>query len=249
MKFALMQPYFFPYLGYFELIERVDRWIVFDTAQYTPQSWMNRNRVAHDKSDWSYVTVPVRHAPQGTPIKDIRLADPDTVQKRVIDKLTPYRGHAPHYESVKQLVAEGIAARDSDYLVDLNESTLAKVCDRLGIAFEPERLSQMGLDLGGANEPGDWALQVALAIKADGYLNAPGGRALFKMQDWEMRGIALEFGEMREIQYDRGRFNTVPNLSIIDVLMWNSVERVRSWLHVAAPEAQRVPSGHRLPTE
>lgn len=227
-----MQPYLFPYLGYFQLIADVDRWIVFDTAQYTPQSWMNRNRIAHDSAaGWHYLTVPVQRARQDTPIADIRLADPRGVQRLVLNKLAPYRGRAPHYEDVRTVLADGIAACRSDRLADLNVATLAAVCRFLGIPFAPERLSELGLDLSAAKAPGDWALQVAIAIGADAYLNAPGGRELFRQEDWDAHGIALEFAGMPTFTYGRGRHPYVPHLSIIDVLMWNPRERVRDYLY------------------
>lgn len=231
MRFALMQPYFFPYLGYFRLIARVDRWIAFDTAQYTPQSWMNRNRIIAAETGWRFLTVPVKRAPQATPINEVRLADPKHLQSMVLGMLSPYRGHAPHYMAVRDVVAAGIASAKSDRLADLNMATLKAVCDFMGVRFDAERLSEMDLGMATVTRPGDWALQVALAIGADSYLNAPGGTALFSQPDWDAKGIKLEFCEVSHLAYDCGRYPFVPNLSIIDVLMWNSRERIREHLY------------------
>ena len=70
-----MQPYFFPYLGYFELIARTDRWVVLDTVQYNRKSWMNRNRILHPNNGWQYINAPVHHAPRGTLIEKVFVQD------------------------------------------------------------------------------------------------------------------------------------------------------------------------------
>ena len=90
-----MQPYFFPYLGYFELIARVDRWVVFDVVQYNAKSWMNRNRILHPKEGWQYITVPVEKAPRGTLIRDIRVKDMVDSRERVLGQMVHYKKKAP----------------------------------------------------------------------------------------------------------------------------------------------------------
>ena len=75
MKLGIMQPYFFPYLGYFDLIHSVDKWVVFDTPQYIRHGWVNRNRILHPESDWQYIIVPLKKHPRNTPIKEIEIAD------------------------------------------------------------------------------------------------------------------------------------------------------------------------------
>ena len=71
VRLGIMQPYFFPYLGYFDLINRTDRWIVFDTAQYIRHGWVNRNRILHSDSEWQYILVPLKKHSRKAAIKDI----------------------------------------------------------------------------------------------------------------------------------------------------------------------------------
>ena len=73
MKIAIMQPYFFPFLGYFGLIKNTDRWIVFDTPQFIRQGWMDRNRILKPKEGWQYIRVPVKKHTRDTPTKDIEI--------------------------------------------------------------------------------------------------------------------------------------------------------------------------------
>ena len=76
MKVGIMQPYFFPYLGYFDLINRVDKWIVFDTPQYIRHGWVNRNRILHPHQGWQYIVVPLKKHDRDTSINQIETADP-----------------------------------------------------------------------------------------------------------------------------------------------------------------------------
>jgi hypothetical protein len=95
----MMQPYFFPYVGYFSLIHATDCWVVFDTAQYRRRAWVNRNRMLSDnKEGWSYVRIPVVHSPRETRICDIRIDDSQTWIDQLIDQLQAYRQRrAPQY--------------------------------------------------------------------------------------------------------------------------------------------------------
>ena len=97
-----MQPYFFPYLGYFDLIHTVDRWIVADTVQHMRHGWVARNRVLHQTSGWQYIVVPVKKHALQTPIQDIEICETDwrTTMRRQLDH---YRKRAPGYAGTMAL--------------------------------------------------------------------------------------------------------------------------------------------------
>ena len=86
-----MQPYFFPYLGYFHLINSVDEWIIFDTPQYIRHGWVNRNRILHPKSGWLYITVPLVKHPQNTPINEIKIANQKDWKRLILAQLNHYK--------------------------------------------------------------------------------------------------------------------------------------------------------------
>ena len=88
---GIMQPYFFPYVGHFELIHLSDDWIVFDVVKYQPKSWMNRNRVLHPKAGWQYVSAPVEKRGESGLIRDVRLVDPAAALARIIGQIDHYR--------------------------------------------------------------------------------------------------------------------------------------------------------------
>ncbi|MCG5238986.1 WbqC family protein [Azospirillum doebereinerae] len=226
---GIMQPYFFPYLGYFQLILAVDRGIVFDVVKYNRKSWMNRNRVLHPNGGWQYVSVPV-HAPHGTPINAATVVDGEAAARRILGQLEHYRGKAPFFQQVCGLVSETFASTKTNGLCELNVRSLAVVCDYLGIAFDWTVCSEMALELPTIDHAGQWALEISSALEARRYVNAPGGREIFVSHDWESRGIDLCFLEPKSYTYDCYPYNHIENLSIIDALMWNNREDVLHYI-------------------
>jgi hypothetical protein len=220
MKLGVMQPYFFPYLGYFELIDRTDRWVVFDVVQYNAKSWMNRNRILHPTQGWQYVTVPVAKAPHGTALSDIRIKDRSAAERRMLGQIEHYRRFAPYFPQVATLIEKAFSI-DSDRLVDINVAGLAGASDYLGLAFQYTFASKIGLDLVGVEHAGQWALKIAQQLGATEYINPPGGREIFRTEEWDAAGIRLSFTAMPNFTYECQPYRFVEYLSILDVLMWN----------------------------
>lgn len=239
MKLGIMQPYPFPYIGYFELMARVDRWVAFDVVQYNRRSWMNRNRILHPTESWQYFCIPVEKAPHGTVLSEIRLADRAESERKLLAQLQHYRRHAPYFRRVTDLVRDAFARPGSDTLVGFNLASLAAVAERLGIAFTPERCSQLGLVLDDVEHAGQWALRIATQLGADAYLNPPGGREIFRPDEWAAAGIDLGFTTMNELRYDCAPYAFEPNLSILDVLMWCSTDDIGTYLRNPRPETAR----------
>src|ERR1700752_1667989 len=106
MRLGLMQPYFFPYLGYFDLINCSDRWIVFDTVQYIRRGWMNRNRILHPEKGWQYINVPIKRTSRDIPIFEAETTEPGPWQSRIIGQLNHDRKKAPHDEKTISLISE-----------------------------------------------------------------------------------------------------------------------------------------------
>lgn len=231
LTLGIMQPYFFPYLGCYDLINRTGRWIVFDVVKYAPKSWMNRNRILHPAEGWQYISIPVdKHAGEGL-IKDVQILDAGAAHDKIRGQIEHYRkGRAPYFSAVAKLVDDCFAGLRSNLLRDLNVRSLIVVCDYLGIAFNHSNLSEMSLTLPEIKHPGQWALEIASALGADAYLNPPGGRDIFLPHEWEERGIQLGFTDMVSFNYPTGHYQFIEHLSIIDVLMWNSPEAVKTYL-------------------
>lgn len=239
MKLAIMQPYFFPYLGYFDLINRADRWIVFDTPQYIRHGWVNRNRILHPTSGWLHIIVPVKKHSRGTPISQIEASATQNWGDRIIGQLDHYRKRAPFFKETLQLVQACLAVKESS-LSRLNVSILHRVCELLEIPFQYDYLSEMSLKLGPVDDPGDWALQISRSLNASEYFNPPGGASLFNRSEFEKYGIKLSIQDYCSFNYATDPYQFVPDLSVIDVLMWNSIATIRAHLDEAKSEESRI---------
>jgi len=229
MKLGAMQPYFFPYLGYFDLINCTDRWIVADTVQYMKQGWVNRNRVLKPSGGWQYIIAPTRKHSHTAPIGAIEVNDAADWRRLILRQLEHYRRKAPFYDAVQALVTQGLAARESS-LCRLNVAILKNVCARLQMPFEPTYLSELGPDLGAIEQPDDWALRMAQAVGADEYVNPPGGAGLYDVGKFTRAGVKLTIRPLVDLTYDCRPYAFEPCLSIVDVLMWNSAEAVKAYL-------------------
>jgi len=239
VKLGVMQPYFFPYLGYFDLINRVDKWIVFDTVKYSSKSWMNRNRILHPKEGWQYVSVPVaKHVGEGT-LRDIRVINMAVAGKRIRGQLEHYRsGGAPFFPQVVALVEKTFDCPDPCTLTELNVSALKGVCDYLGLRLDYQLLSSMMLKLPEISHPGQWALEIADLLGASEYINLPGGRKIFRSKEWGDRNIKLSFTELINYKYPCSRYMPVEHLSVLDVLMWNAPADIKTYLDMLKEVAQ-----------
>ena len=230
MILAGMQPYFFPYLGYFDLINRASHWIVFDTPQYIRHGWVNRNRILHPAGNWQYILAPIQGHSRETPIKDILVIEGDSWKKRILGQIQHYRKRAgSRFTAVEQLVEDSLAT-DTCSLTEINVRALAKVCAFLDISFEPQLYSEMELRIGPVECSGDWALRIAEAMGADELVNPPGGEPLLDRPAFERLGIKLTITHMLPMLYDCPGYTFEPSLSIIDVLMWNDPGEVKRYL-------------------
>ena len=190
MKLGIMQPYFFPYLGYFDLINYTDTWIIFDTVQYIRHGWINRNRILHPKEGWQYIVVPLKKHSLDTGIKEVRISNHQDWAGRVLGQLQHYKKRAPYYRKTIALVEECTLQSDES-LSRLNTMILEKVCRYLGINFEYRYFSEMDLEIEPVQEAGDWALRISEALGAEEYINPPGGVEIFDEEKFRDSNIKL----------------------------------------------------------
>ena len=228
-----MQPYFAPYLGHFDLINQCDEWVIFDTVQYIRHGWVNRNRVLHPTLNWQYLIVPVQKHTRETAIKDISIVAGSDWQTKILGQLQHYRSKAPHFQEVLELMSDTWQTAPSS-LAHLNIRLLRMFCERLGIRSKFRVFSEMNLALPVINNPGQWALEISSALGAKEYINPSGGRDLFDTAAFKSRGVKLTIQEARPFLYATKGYNFVPDLSIIDVMMWNSPLEIMAHLSQAS---------------
>ncbi|MER1956096.1 MAG: WbqC family protein [Solibacillus sp.] len=230
MNVALMQPYFFPYLGYFQLIHAVDEFVVFDQAQYIRRGWINRNRLLNPHKESVYINVPVHKAPRETKIKDILINHTSSWKDTIFQQLSYYR-KAPNYAFVLDFMTDCLAS-DAVYLSELNTSVLKKVCVLLEIDTKITVLSERLPLLTEMDAADDWGIAVSKALHATTYINAIGGMDFYDQQKYHANDLAIQFIKTELKPYQQFHNEFVPGLSIIDVLMFNEPEQVKQMLEI-----------------
>jgi len=222
-----MQPYLFPYIGYFQLLHSVDRFVVFDDVAFIKQGWINRNRILINGSA-SFFTVPVKDASSHRLICDM-LIDDDRQHQRWTEKLlksfdNAYR-RAPQFASVFPLLESVVAAKPAR-IAELALASVKAVARFLELRTTFVESSTI---YGNAQLKGEErVLAICAAEGATEYINASGGRSLYSRERFESRAVKLAFLEPRLVEYRQFGSAFVPWLSIIDVLMFNSIDRARA---------------------
>ncbi|WP_373265178.1 WbqC family protein [Hungatella hathewayi] len=230
MKLGIMQPYFFPYLGYFAIIEHTDKFIFFDTPQYIHHGWVNRNRILNSSGGPSYVIVPIRKAGRETPINKIEIDNSQDWKSSLWGKLTVYKKKAPNYTRVMEML-HAILDKRYDNLAALNINSTVEVCSYLGIKNKFEVFSEMNLKLPLVLEPDEWALYTTEASGYTTYVNPPGGIAFFNREKFAEKNIGLEFLELELKPYVQRTGHFEKGLSVIDVMMFCSEKEITDMLH------------------
>jgi hypothetical protein len=217
-----MQPYFFPYVGYFSPIRHCDVFIVVDTVQYRKQSWINRNRIINLDKDFTYIHIPVQKMGRDSLIKDMLITDDPGWGDIFIRQLSVYARKAPYYKQVIELVRTCLECKTCS-LSEWNINSIVRTCEYLGISNKPSVLSNMPIKLETVNAPDEWGLFITIAVGGDTYLNLPGGVGFYNKEKYLTRGIELKFIRNNITPYDQHLKEFVPSMSIIDVMMYNSI--------------------------
>ena len=230
MKLAIMQPYFLPYLGYFSLIKHTDEFILLDTVQFIRHGWIERNRILKPSDGWQYIMVPLKKHSRETLIKDIEINNDQQWKEKILAQLQHYKKQAPYFSNVIDILNE-IFSKEYATIVDLNLASLKTVCNYLGINTPIQVFSLMNIDIEPANAPDEWALNICKALgNVDEYWNPPGGQSFFDRKKYENAGINLKFHSAILTDYDQKRNVFEPGLSILDVMMFNSIEEINKML-------------------
>lgn len=229
-RVAIMQPYFFPYLGYFSLLKHTDRFILLDSVQFIRHGWIERNRILRRDGGWLYIRVPLMPHSRDTLIQNIEIDNAKNWKRSMLSQLEAYRRIAPHYGPVVEVVRSALDTEHRD-ITSLDRATLEAMCDYLGMPRTLEVFSEMDLGIQPAAAPDEWALNICMAIgNVQEYWNPPGGRDFFDRAKYERAGIGLEFLSVNLREYDQRRGVFEPGLSIIDVAMFNSPEEIHAML-------------------
>jgi len=225
MKLGIMQPYFFPYIGYFQLIAAVDRFVVYDNVKYTKKGWINRNRYLLEGKETVF-SVPLKGDSDFLEVRE-RLVAEDFDRQRLLARIGQAYRKAPFFEPAFALFAKAVSNPDRNLFGFVHQS-IADVCGYLGIDTLIVPSSGIAIDHSLRGE--EKVVAICLASGASVYVNAIGGLELYSREAFSGHGIALQFLKSRPIEYAQFGAAFVPWLSILDVLMFNAPETIRGFL-------------------
>lgn len=220
-----MQPYFFPYLGYFSLLDSVDVFVIYDDVNFIRRGWINRNYFLGSKGSYRY-TLPIQNVSQNKKICDLFISDIEKQKRQFMTSIQHSYGKSPYYKQV-HLLLEQIFSCNSDNLSIFLAHSLQCLSDYIGISTKIVRASDLQIAQEKSRE--DRIIAMCKSLGASVYINAAGGTDLYKSQSFSDNDLELMFinfeGEEYQ-QYTQGSF--IKDLSVIDGLMFNSPSQLLS---------------------
>jgi hypothetical protein len=220
-----MQPYFLPYIGYFQLVAAVDVFVVYDNIKYTKKGWINRNRLLVNGADAPF-SLPLKKGSDALDVVERELAE-DFDAEKMLRQFHGAYARAPQFARTWPLLEEVLGTGERNLFRFLFRS-LQLVCAHLGLATELRVSSTIPIDHGLKAQ--DKVLALCQALGADTYINTMGGVELYAREAFQARGIALQFIRPLPLEYPQFGAPFVPWLSIVDVLMFNPLDVVREWV-------------------
>jgi hypothetical protein len=225
MKIAIMQPYFFPYIGYFQLINAVDKFVFLDDVHFINRGWINRNRIlVNGKANM--FTVPLQAASQNKLISEINIVA-ENWQEKILKTIELAYKKAPQFAAVNSLIQEVFLSPVAD-IATLAKKSIMAVCSFLGIptvfiesasVFNNQHL-----------KASDRIIDISRQLDGASYYNLMGGEGLYDRKIFSDNGIQLHFVKTGTMMYSQYGRDFVPALSIIDVLMFNSKNQIQEML-------------------
>jgi len=225
MKTAVMQPYFFPYIGYWQLIDSVDQFIVFDDVNYIKGGWINRNRISSSKLD--YFKLPLLGVSQNKKINEIKVNLDELFTKADSRILHETYRKAPFCSEIEPLTDSLLYIRN-DNLAEYLTEQIKRICSLLGISTKILVSSQIPKDNSLKGE--DKIIEICRLLGTDEYINLIGGTDLYHKDVFESNKISLKFLKSDLKPYRQFEDDFVPALSILDVLMFTGIDGAKEQL-------------------
>ena len=228
MKLAVMQPYIFTYIGYFQLIQAVNTFVFYDDVNYIKGGWINRNRILMNGKDF-FLTVPCQKASPNRQIKDILFDRNRPEFQNLLKNIYQAYRKAPYFENIYP-ITEAILNTDAETISELAIQSIIQVSDYLKLNRLFKVSSCDFAETKGMDRT-DRLIEICRMQGATQYINAVGGIELYDKTYFKNAGIELSFIKTDStIRYKQGKNDFVPWLSIIDVLMYNDKEEVKKLL-------------------
>lgn len=219
MKLAVMQPYLFPYIGYFQLIHASDLFLIYDDVTYIKRGYINRNRIL-SRNGPARFTLPVPGASPNKLIAELRFSED---VKKILKTIEHSYSKAPYFEKVF-LIIKGVLEMENRSIASVCQKSYEDIFFYLGVKKHFKKTSELEYDR--STFARNRLITLCQKFGADCYINTPGGRKLYTKEDFSKKGVDLKFIDPLPLKYPQGANEFIPNLSIIDIMMHCSPAKV-----------------------
>jgi hypothetical protein len=224
MNLAVMQPYLFPYIGYWQLIDAVDIFVIYDDVNFIKQGYINRNNILQKQKSHLF-TLELIGSSSNKKINDIKIGGNSNKLLRTIKQ---NYSKAPFYKDVFPVLEEILNNKEKELSKFLGFS-LIKIAKYLNINTKFLYSSDIKNDK--TFKAQDRLIEMSKILNATGYINSIGGIELYDKEVFSQNDINLSFLKTHEISYKQFNNEFAPNLSIIDILMFNSKDNIKNMLN------------------
>jgi hypothetical protein len=222
MKVGIMQPYFFPYIGYWQLIKAVDKYVIYDDVNFIKGGWINRNQILMN-GEAKMINLQMYGASPNKLINEVEISGDYVYNNKLLKTIESCYKKAAYFSDVYPII-ENIISKETNNLAESLEYSIRKVCDYLGV--KTELIVSSELEKNSSLRGQAKVIEICKLLGADEYYNAIGGLNLYSNSVFQDHGIKLSFLKTKEIKYKQFNDEFVPNLSIIDVMMFNSRQEI-----------------------
>ena len=219
-----MQPYFLPYIGYFQLINAVDKFVIYDDVNFIKGGWISRNRILFNGSALM-INLPMQGASSFKKINEIQIGKN---KEKLLSTITHAYKKAPYFDKVFSLFFD-LIKYDEDNLAHFITNSLINISKYFKI--ETEFILSSEIKKNNDLKAQDKVLSICKLLDASKYYNAIGGQDLYNKEEFKIRNIELKFLKQKSITYNQFNNEFIPWLSIIDVMMFNSKDEIKTMLN------------------
>lgn len=226
-KIAVMQPYLFPYIGYFQLMNAADKFVILDDVNFINKGWINRNNILVNNKP-ALFTVPLVKASQNKLIKDLEIAYDTGWQDNFLKTIERSYVKAPFFDNVFRLISN---------IININERSISRLIFvslqeiKMYLDLKTKLIESSQIYLNNELKGEDRIIDICMKEYSDFYINPSGGTELYSKQSFEKKGLSLYFIKAKNIEYRQFNNEFFGSLSIIDVMMFNSKKKVREYLY------------------
>lgn len=228
MKVAIMQPYIFPYIGYFQLINSTDIFIFYDDVNFIKSGWINRNKILINGKE-NYFTIPLENISSYTLINETKILNTPKTINKLLKSIEQNYKKAPYFDKVYPLITHLLTENRYTFISELAAQSIIEVCKYLGIE-KKFLFSSKDFPETKSLERADRLIEITQRLNSNNYINPIGGTELYNKDYFKEKGVSLQFIKPISTPYKQFNEEFIPWLSIIDVLMFNNPSDIKKML-------------------